>query len=260
MQVQVDLQGSVALLHLIGERLHLLSLARLQALDDILDGLMQDQSIRVVVLCGAGDVFSAGADIKAMAHYEPQEAMTFITALHGTCQRILLAPKPIIAAIAGPCLGGALEMALCCDGRLASHQARLGMPEVVVGIPAVIEAMLLPQVVGLGRARRLLLTGRIIDAPEALAMGLVDRVVPGAELLHAALGEAAHLATLPPGALASQKALIAHWVLREEAIAHSMQLFAQAFAQGPHSEAQRSITAFLNRNKTAASSAQPPQS
>jgi enoyl-CoA hydratase/carnithine racemase len=257
--IQLERQGAVALVQLAGERLHLLSMARLQALDEVLMEPMTDQSVRAVVLHGAGGLFSAGADLKAMARFDAQAATAFIGALHGTCQHILLAPKPIIAAIAGPCLGGALEMALCCDGRLASLEARLGMPEVAVGIPSVIEAMLLPQVVGLGRARRLLLTAQIIGAPEALAMGLVDMVVPQEKLLDAAMQEAAHLAALPPGALAAQKALIAHWVLREEAIAHSMQLFAKTFAHGAQSEARQAIAAFLNRNKQAAVQPLSPQ-
>ena len=95
--IQLERQGTVALVQLAGERLHLLSMTRLQALDEALMALMADQSIRAVVLHGAGGLFSAGADLETMARFDAQAATAFIEALHGTCQRILLAPKPIIA-------------------------------------------------------------------------------------------------------------------------------------------------------------------
>ena len=125
----------------------------------------QDESLRTIILRGAGDrAFSAGVDLHEMKDLEPLSAERFIRSLHAAARGVLNAPLPVVAAIHGPCLGGAFELALACDVRVAADDATFGLPEVRVGLPSVIEASLLPPTVGLGRARRMLLTGETVDA------------------------------------------------------------------------------------------------
>ncbi len=143
-------------------------------------GLAQDPALRAVVLTGAGPrAFIGGADITAMAEIADEKgARAFIRLVHGCCRAVRDCPVPVIAAVHGWCLGAGLEVAAACDLRIASDAARFGMPEVRVGIPSVVEAALLPGLIGWGRTRRLLLLGETIGAQEALDWGLVERVVP----------------------------------------------------------------------------------
>src|SRR6266853_1899391 len=117
-----------------------------------------------------------GADIKEMAKHDQASAEKFITGLRDLCEAARAFPAPVIARMPGWCLGGGLEFAAACDFRIAAHDARFGMPEVRVGIPSVIHAALLPRLIGWGRARWLVMTAENIDAPTALAWGLVDAV------------------------------------------------------------------------------------
>ena len=168
-------------------QLNLLGRDTFLGLNAELDRLDQDRSVRAIILTGSGDrAFSAGVDLEQMKDLEPADAEIFITALHGPARKLLTMSVPAIAAIKGPCLGGALELILACDIRIATEGAIMGLPEVQVGIPSVIEASLLPPTVGLGRARRLLLTGETVNSAEALAMGLVDIVVPEDSLMNKA--------------------------------------------------------------------------
>src|SRR5689334_11003081 len=117
-----------------------------------------------------------------MATLDEGGAREFITLLHRACDALRRLPVPVIARIEGYALGAGLEVAAACDIRIASENARFGMPEVKVGIPSVIEAALLPSLIGWGRTRRLLLTGETVDAATALRWGLVEEVVPPAAL------------------------------------------------------------------------------
>ncbi|HSU04070.1 MAG TPA: enoyl-CoA hydratase, partial [Acetobacteraceae bacterium] len=176
------------------------------------EALMQQPDLRAVVLRGAGGrAFIAGADITEMAKLDADSARGFITLVHQSCDMFRRMPVPVIARIQGYVLGAGLEVAASCDMRVASADARFGMPEVRVGIPSVVEAALLPRLIGWGRTRRLLLTGETIDAARALAWGLVEEVttvdaLDGAidHLLSAILGAG-------PRAVRMQKALIGAW-------------------------------------------------
>src|SRR3954464_1548 len=138
-----------------------------------------DSALRLVILTGAGArAFVGGADLNELAHFDRESAGEFITLVHRCCDGFRRLAVPVIARIDGWALGAGLELAAACDLRVASDRAMFGMPEVRVGIPSVVEAALLPQLIGHGRARRLLLTGEAIDAPTALAWGLVDAVAP----------------------------------------------------------------------------------
>ena len=153
---------------------------------------------------------------------------------------------PAIAAIKGPCLGGALELILACDIRIATGDAIFGLPEVQVGIPSVIEASLLPPTIGLGRARRMLLTGETVNAAEALAIGLVDRVVSADQLMDAAQETANTFLGMSRDVVASQKDIVAKWLElgEEDSAAFTIREFSRIFATpAPH----EGMSAFLEK-------------
>ena len=207
----------------------------------------QDESLRAIILRGAGDrAFSAGVDLHEMKDLEPLSAERFIRSLHAGAKGLLNCPLPVVAAIHGPCLGGAFELALACDIRIAAEDASFGLPEVRVGLPSVIEASLLPPTVGLGRARRMLLTGETVDAEEALGMGLVDKVVPKAELDAAALEMAKTFLGMGRYILAAQKQIVSAWLEmgQEAAAEYSIKPFALCFNTPYPNEA---MTAFLEK-------------
>jgi enoyl-CoA hydratase/carnithine racemase len=151
---------------------------------------------------------------------------------------------PVIARIPGWCLGGGLEFALACDLRVGSDQAKLGMPEVKVGIPSIIHAALLPRLVGQARANWMLLTGEVVDAREALSYGLLDRVVPAEELDEEVDRVARLLAGFGPSVLAQQKRLLREWESEplETSILNGVPEFAKAFETG---EPQRYMDEFV---------------
>jgi enoyl-CoA hydratase/carnithine racemase len=210
----------------------------------------EDPDARAVVLHGAGvRAWIGGADIDEMASLEPETASGFISLLHGVCRTIREHPLPVIAAIQGYCLGAGLEVAACCDLRLADATSQFGMPEVKVGIPSVIEAAVLPRLVGSGRARDLVMTGRIINASSALAWGLVDEVCDAGDL-DAALGICIEsLLEAAPGALRAQKRLCRAWDEHplDEAVKMSIAEFEAAF-EGD--EPARYMRRFLERRRT----------
>ena len=164
-------------------RLNVVDSALCRELAEAVTALGGEPEVRALVLAGAGDrAFIGGADIREMADLEPDSAETFISGLRAVCAAIRAAPVPVVARVAGYCLGGGLEIAAACDFRIAAEGARFGMPEVRVGVPSVIDAALLPDLIGWGRTRLLVYTGETIDAREALAWGLVERLVPAAAL------------------------------------------------------------------------------
>ena len=153
------------------------------ALAETFNRLGEDAQVRAVVLTGAGErAFIGGADLNELGALCADSARLFITRLHMACKAIRDCPVPVIGRINGFCLGAGLELAACCDMRAAAEGAQLGMPEVQMGIPSVIEAALLPGLIGWGRTREMLLTGVLYSAREALDMGLVQKVAPLHEL------------------------------------------------------------------------------
>ena len=227
--------------------LNLLGRETFLGLKAVLDRLDQDRSVRAMILTGSGErAFSAGVDLHQMKDLDPTDAEEFITALHEPARKLLTMSIPAVAAIRGPCLGGALELILACDIRIAAEDAVLGLPEVQVGIPSVIEASLLPPTIGLGRARRLLLTGETVNAPEALAMGLVDQVVPAYRLMEVAHETANTFVPMSRDVLASQKTIVAKWLElgEEESAKFTIKEFSRIFTTGtPH----EGMLAFLEK-------------
>src|SRR5215831_16859278 len=165
-------------------RLNAMNSALMDEFVEALSPLAANAELRALVLTGAGDkAFIGGADIREMsALATAEDGRRFITRLHKCCDAIREIPVPTIARINGLTLGGGLEMAASCDVRVAVESAEFGMPEVRLGIPSVIEAALLPMLIGWGRTRQILLFGENFSAQEALAWGLVERVVSAAEL------------------------------------------------------------------------------
>src|SRR5271163_4673642 len=145
--------------------------------------LAHDEGLRAMVLTGAGTkAFIGGADIHEMAELDEASGRAFISLLHRCCDALRDLPVPVIARINGYALGAGLEIAAACDLRIASDTSRFGMPEVKVGIPSVIEAALLPPLIGWGRTRQMLLLGETIGTSEAMAWGLIEKSVGAAEL------------------------------------------------------------------------------
>ena len=208
-----------------------------------------DDALRVVILRGAGNrAFIGGADISAMATLDRETARVFITEIHRACDAIRRLPVPVIARIEGYALGAGLEIAASCDLRIAAETAKFGMPEVKIGIPSVIEAALLPRLVGWGRARWLLYTGEVIDAGTAEQWGLVERVVTSAEL-DTAVGEwVTAILGAGPQAIRLQKALIREWegLPIDAAIQAGIGAFAEAYASP---EPADRMAAFLRKKQ-----------
>ena len=219
------------------------------ALTDTLARLRDEPALRVLVLRGRDDrAFIGGADIAEMAALAPPTAEAFITRLKDLCEAVRHFPVPVIARLAGWCLGGGLEVAMACDLRLASTDSQYGMPEVKVGIPSVIHAALLPRLVGPAAASWLLLTGNTIDAAAALGHGLLHQVHAPDALDAAVQRLAGQLASLGPKVLGQQKRLLRDWerLSLDDAIAASVAEFGLAFTTG---EPQHHMRRFLERKR-----------
>ncbi len=226
--------GEVAFVTLDNERkLNVLNSALMTAFVQAMADLSARDDLRAVVLTGAGTrAFVGGADVNEMAELDsPDAARAFITRVHGCCAAVRACPVPVIARIGGWTLGAGLELAASCDLRVAVESARFGMPEVKLGIPSVVEAAVLPGLIGWGRTREILLLGDTFDAAAALAMGLVDAVVQPDDFDAAIEARLESLLTNGPRAVRIQKALIRRWegLPVEAAIAAGIDAFASAF-------------------------------
>ena len=164
------------------------------------------RDVRVVILYGGPKVFAAGADVKEMADWDHLTAIERTSTLTASFDAVAQIPKPVIAAITGYALGGGLELALCADLRVVGDNAKLGLPEILLGIiPGAGGTQRLPRLIGPSRAKELIFTGRFVDANEALAIGLVDRVVSPDAVYDEALALAKQLAAGPGVALRAAK-------------------------------------------------------
>jgi enoyl-CoA hydratase len=216
--------------------LNILSSAVINAVREGLEQLATDRTIRVLVLAGQS------------ASLDQNSAEAFITRLRDLCEAVRAFPVPVIARMPGWCLGGGLEVAAACDFRIAADNARFGMPEVRVGIPSVIHAALLPRLIGWGRARWLLMTAQNIDAPTALAWGLVDVVAPASGLDAAVEHTVKALLECGPEALRAQKSLLRRWeeLPLTESVNLSIGVFGGCFLTD---EPKRLMQAFIERKR-----------
>jgi enoyl-CoA hydratase/carnithine racemase len=204
--VEVRADG-VAVITLENPPVNALSRALLAELAATAKALGDNATVRAVVVHGAGKAFAAGADITEFGG--PDEARDIGEHFRSAFDAIAAIPRPVIAAIHGVALGGGFELALACDLRVAADTARIGQPEILLGvIPGAGATQRLARLVGPARAKHLIWTGRQVKADEALALGLVDDVVPAAELLDVALALATSLAAGPTLAIALAKSVI----------------------------------------------------
>jgi enoyl-CoA hydratase/carnithine racemase len=169
----------------------------------------QRRDVAAVVLYGGEKVFAAGADVKEMAHLSYADMVERSGALQSSFTAVARIPKPVVAAVTGYALGGGCELALCADLRVCGSDAKLGQPEVLLGvIPGAGGTQRLPRLVGPAKAKDLIFTGRFVGAEEALAIGLVDHVVPPEDVYAAALRLAARFVGGPAYALRAAKEAI----------------------------------------------------
>lgn len=215
----------------------------------VIDSLAAREDLRAMVLTGAGErAFIGGANISEMAALDRARADDFIRLVHRTCDCLRNMPVPVIARIDGYALGAGLEVAVSCDFRVASSRAKFGMPEVRLGLPSVVEAALLPRLVGPGRARELVLLGENIDAETALRWGLIERAVAPQVLDGEVEKIISALLATGPRALREQKALLRAWekLPVDAAIAVGMEAFARAFESD---EPRRLLSCFAERKR-----------
>ncbi len=224
-------------------RLNALNSALTEDFVGALTRLGEDADLRAVVVTGAGErAFVGGADINEMAAVtSPAEARAFITKVHACCAAVRALPVPAIARIQGFCFGAGLELAAACDMRAAAEDAQLGMPEVRLGIPSVVEAALLPTLVGWGRARQILLLGETFSAAEAMRWGLVEAAVPADELDAQVERWIAALLECAPLAVRRQKALIRAW--EDLPLTAAIQAGVTAFAGAFETDEPRTVMA-----------------
>ena len=164
------------------------------------------RDVRAVVLYGGRKVFAAGADVKEMSEWDHLTAIERTSELTASFDAVARIPKPVIAAVTGYALGGGLELALCADLRVVGDNAKLGLPEILLGIiPGARGTQRLPRLIGPSRAKEMIFTGRFVGAQEALSIGLVDRVVAPDDVYDEALKLAQQLARGPAVALRAAK-------------------------------------------------------
>ena len=207
--VQVEIEAAVAVVRLSRPKMNALNAQVQTGIAEAAAQLATDRQVRAVILYGGEKVFAAGADIKEMADAGYAEMAVNTQRLQNAFTAIAQLPQPVIAAITGYALGGGLELALCADFRILGESAKVGQPEIQLGvIPGGGGTQRLPRLIGPSRAKDLIFTGRFVGAQEALALGLADQVVPDADVLTAAQKMASRYAGGPALALRAAKQAI----------------------------------------------------
>jgi enoyl-CoA hydratase len=193
-------------------RMNSLGMATMRAFIDTVAALGADSGLRALIVTGEGErAFMGGANLFELGELNPEKARAFLTTVHHMSQVLRDLPVPVIARVNGWCLGAGLEVMAACDMRVAADTAMFGMPEVRIGLPSVVEAALLPQLIGWGRTRMLLYTGENIDAREAAQWGLVEKVVTTEDLDSAVEAWVSAIVGSGPRAIRLQKELIREW-------------------------------------------------
>lgn len=231
------------------DKLNALNSSVLDDLETCFSELEKDETVRGVLLTGAGEKsFVAGADIAQFRDLDPPGAVSFARRGQGVFDRIERFPKPVVAVINGFALGGGCELALACHLRVASSTARLGQPEVGLGlIPGYGGTQRLPRIVGRGIATEMILTGGHVDAERARAVGLVNRVFePGTLLAEAREFLGTIIRQAPVAVALSLEAIRDSDLPQSEGMAHEAALFGQAFAT---EDVREGVEAFLERRK-----------
>ncbi|OQD56623.1 enoyl-CoA hydratase [Streptomyces phaeoluteigriseus] len=206
MTVNLEVAEGVGTLRLDRPPMNALNVATQDRLKELAEEAGRREDVRAVVLYGGEKVFAAGADIKEMQPMDHTAMVLRARALQDAFTAVARIPKPVVAAVTGYALGGGCELALCADFRIAADNAKLGQPEILLGlIPGAGGTQRLSRLIGPSKAKDLIFTGRTVRADEALTLGLVDRVVPAAEVYAQAHAWAAKLAQGPAIALRAAK-------------------------------------------------------
>lgn len=246
--VRLERRGPTAILWLDNPPVNVLTGELLNQLIEGLATLPDDLSIRAVILAGAAEkAFAAGASIREMAPLDPAGARVHGARGQAATRAIERCPLPVIAAVHGACLGGGSEIVAACDFVVASEDAVFGQPEINLGVmPGWGGTRRLPRRIGLARSRAWILTGRSVQANEALQAGLVWKVVPREELLATALGLAEELATKAPVALAAAKFAVNRAIDPgvDDGLAYELDLWAQLFGTN---DQKAGMAAFLEK-------------
>ncbi|WP_217547725.1 enoyl-CoA hydratase/isomerase family protein [Streptomyces sp. GbtcB6] len=209
MTVTLEVSEGVGTLRLDRPPMNALDVATQDRIKELAGEAGRREDVRAVVIYGGEKVFAAGADIKEMQNMDHAAMVLRSRDLQDSFSAVARIPKPVVAAVTGYALGGGCELALCADYRIAADNAKLGQPEILLGlIPGAGGTQRLPRLVGPSKAKDLIFTGRMVKADEALAIGLVDRVVPAADVYTEAHAWAAKLAQGPAIALRAAKEAI----------------------------------------------------
>ncbi len=231
--VNLEVSEGVGTIRLDRPKLNPLNVQVAREFGDVVDAVRADEQVRAVVVWGGEKVFAAGADIKEMGKLDAITMFRYIGEFQDVFTRLERLPQITIAAINGYALGGGCEMALACDLRVCATDSKLGQPEILLGvIPGAGGTQRLPRLVGVGRAKQIIYTGRFVDADEALRIGLVNEVVEADRVYPRALEIARGFATGPSIALMAAKQVIQNGldVDKTSGLVMERQAFAALFA------------------------------
>lgn len=245
-EIRIEKKEELGIITLNKPAMNILATKMLIELEDSLNEFETDEQVRAVVITGEKN-FCAGANIKELKEKHPEEAEVFSRLGHKVFNQVENMGKPVVAAVSGYALGGGCELALACDIRIASESAKLGLPEVNIGlIPGFGGTQRLTRLVGIGKAKELILTGKIIDAKEAEYIGLVNKVVKDEELMGKAEEVAQVLAEKSPITVKIAKSLINRNQEIKKGLEMEIVSFSECFASEDHMEG---INAFLEKRK-----------
>lgn len=231
------------------QQLNALNIETIHELNDVAHQWSRDDRIKVMIITGEGKAFVAGADIAEMKDMTKQQAIDLSEMGQKVFSLIESQDKPVIAAVNGFALGGGCELAMACDIRIASDKAKLGQPEINLGIiPGFAGTQRLARMVGTAKAKELILTAEIIDAQTSMNIGLVNQVVPHDNLLETCIELAKKIASKGPTAVRLAKRVISRGVETDFATGSSFEVdaFGECFASG---EAKEGMDAFLEKRK-----------
>lgn len=203
---------------------------------------LAEDGARAIVITGSGDrAFCAGTDIKEMSDFTVSDGIAMLQAEAKMYDAVMRVPVPVIAAVNGVALGAGCVLTYCCDLAISATTATFGQPEVRNGVPAPVQAALLPRIIGLGRTRWLLYTSEVMDADSALRGGLIGEVVDHSVLLDRAMEIAHRISRLPRNGVALQKRIVDSWIRDpfEAAVSSSVYVAASAFESDEPREAIR---------------------
>jgi enoyl-CoA hydratase/carnithine racemase len=249
--VKVSIEDRVAILTIDNPPVNMISVPVMNDLLPALNELFANDDVKTIVITGGGQmVFVAGADINAILQLKtPAEAKAIVTQVHDLFQKIENSPKPIIAAINGHCLGAGNELAMACHMRIANNRAMFGQPEIGLGIiPGFGGTQRLSRLVGKGKALELILTGDRITGAEAASIGLVNKAVPGTEVMKTAMGLAKKISSYGRPAIAAAVEAVNEGM--QVSLSEGLEIEADKFSSLVETQDMREgLTAFLEKRQ-----------